>query len=797
VRRWWRDDPGARDIAAAVLFVCGYVAIRQLWWGSASGRETALALYYAPIYFVAALAAWSTATRSALDLRARGAWALLGLGALCTATSDAGWLYTELVHGVQDTPPWVDAVALAGYPCMIAGLLTFRAAPRAAAERVRFWIDVTTVLVGGTMLAWFLVVRPVAVAEQSTLAEIVQASIFPLADLVVLVSVAVVLARGRATAARRPLQLLAIALVFGGVGDLSYAHERLVNSYHPGDAIDWLWLVDGTLIALAARLDGRSSRNAHDADPIADNPARGASFLPYVAVAVGFMLLFGIARPSWHTDIGEAILGVAMLTLLVVGRQMLVARDNVRLLAERAAQEARFRHEALHDPLTGLANRGLLIDRAGHAIARTRRQHQRPMALVYIDLDNFKTVNDSLGHAAGDALLVEASRRLVACVRDTDTVARLGGDEFAIFIEDQIDGDDCSRITSRVMTALRRPFSIERRDILIGASLGVAAVGDTMSATELLRNADAAMYMAKTRGKGRCETFAPEMRAAALDRVQLEADLRRAITPGATELVLHYQPIVILASGRITGVEALVRWHHPRRGLLMPSDFVGLAEETGLILPLGAWIVSEACRQLAVWQHRRRDDQPTSTLAMTVNVSGRQMQSPQIVADVRAAIARSGIDPRTLILELTESVLTEQTDSILATLHALKALGVRLAIDDFGTGYSSLSYLQRFPIDILKIAKSFVDEVGADPGRHGLAQAIVTLGSALSVRTVAEGIERPDQRQRLQDLGCELGQGFYFSPPVEAEEIAPLLHGVLRQSGARRMQDGQLAIAPL
>ena len=791
VRRWWRDDPGARDIAVAGAFLCGYVVLRQLWWGSESGRDLAISLYYAPIYFVAAAAAWVTAARPTLDRRTRGAWALLGLGACCTGVSDASWLYAELVRGTEDVATWVDALALISSPLFIAGLLTFRVAPRAAFERVRFWIDVATVLVGGTMLSWFLVVRPVAVAEQSTLAEIVKAAAFPVADLVVLITVAAVLARRQGMASRRSLSVLAVALVFGFVADLSYAHERLVNSYHTGDVIDWLWLVDGALFALAARLEGRgpSPAGSADAESTADAPPIGVSVLPYVSVVVGFAMLFFVARPTWRTDVGQAVIGVLILTVLVVSRQILVARDNVRLLAERAAQEARFRHEALHDPLTGLANRGLLVDRAGHAIARTRRQHQRPMALVYIDLDNFKTVNDSLGHAAGDALLVEAARRLVACVRDTDTVARLGGDEFAIFIEDPIDAEECTRITQRVIAALRRPFSIERRDVFVGASLGVAMVADSVSATELLRNADAAMYIAKTRGKGRCEMFAPEMRAAALDRVELEADLRQAIAAGLTEFVLHYQPIVILATGQITGVEALVRWNHPRRGLLTPAQFIGLAEETGLILPLGAWIATEACRQAVAWKR--------PALAMTVNISGRQLQAPQIVADVRAALAQSGIDPHRLILELTESVLTEQTDAVLATLHALKALGIRLAIDDFGTGYSSLSYLQRFPIDILKIAKSFVDDVSADPGRQGLAQAIVTLGSALSVRTIAEGIEQPDQRVRLQDLGCELGQGFHFSPPVAACEMETLLSGVLRQSGARRMLDGQLVIAPL
>jgi diguanylate cyclase (GGDEF)-like protein len=774
VQTWWHDDPGARSIAVAVAYVLGYMAIRLGWRDNAHvARDVVLAFYYVPVYFVAAALSAQASRTASLDSRTRRAWRLLAFAGLCTALGDAIWLYYEIRLGTEITPVWVDGISLIGFPLWVAGLLSFPSAPRAASDRAKFWLDLATVFVGGSMLSWYMVLRPTALIQQSGLVERVMSMAFPVGDLIVLLTVAAVLTRSQAPEARRPLRLLVLSLIYGFVADLIYGHERLLGIYHTGDPIDWIWLVDATLFALAARLQVLPTWRPTRAVPC--GPVERLNLLPYASVAAGFGMLVWVIRPAWGTDVGQAVFGALTLTILVVVRQMLAARDNLRLLAERAAQEARFRHEALHDPLTGLANRALLRDRAEHALVRASRRQQLPLALIFLDLDNFKAVNDSLGHAAGDALLVEAGRRLLACVRATDTVARLGGDEFAIFIEDPTDAEGCSLITTRILDALERPFALEGRELFISASLGLATARESESADDLLRNADVAMYIAKTRGKGRVEQFEPEMRTVALARMELESDLRRALEAG--EFVLHYQPIVVLETGEITGVEALVRWQHPRRGLLPPSQFIAAAEEMGLIVPLGAWVLREACRQGAAW-HRRRE------LAVTVNVSGRQLQTPQIVEDVRAALAESGMDAQALILELTESVLTDSNEAVLAILQALKALGVRLAIDDFGTGYSSLSSLHRFPIDILKIAKSFIDDIGEPSGRQALAQAIITLGSTLAVRTIAEGIEQSGQSTQLQLLGCQLGQGFHFSHPLPAAELEPQLIGTRRRSAA-------------
>jgi diguanylate cyclase (GGDEF)-like protein/PAS domain S-box-containing protein len=440
---------------------------------------------------------------------------------------------------------------------------------------------------------------------------------------------------------------------------------------------------------------------------------------------------------------------------------------NTRDVTERRVMEEQYIHQAFHDPLTDLANRSLFLYQVGHALARGAR-HQAPVTVLFLDLDNFKNVNDSLGHAAGDRLLVEAARRLAACVRDSDLIARLGGDEFAVLIESTDHVDEVRALADRIVEAVARPFTLGGKEVFVSASIGIARTGHGETADELVRNADVAMYIAKTRGKGRFVLFEPDMHAAALERLDLEADLRRAVERG--EFRLEYQPIVTLDGGEVCGAEALVRWQRPGRGLVPPSVFIPVAEETGLIVEIGRWVLREACRQGQRWEMERG-----APVRVTVNLSGRQLQDPAIVHDVREALAGSGFTASDLVLEITESILMQHVEVSLDRLTQLKELGVSLAIDDFGTGYSSLSYLQRYPIDILKIDKAFVDTI--DKGGDGtvLASAIVALGDTLRLDTVAEGIETEAQRGMLLELGCAFGQGYLFAPPVAAADFSVLM----------------------
>ena len=439
-----------------------------------------------------------------------------------------------------------------------------------------------------------------------------------------------------------------------------------------------------------------------------------------------------------------------------------------RDITERKRLEAELAHQAFHDGLTDLANRSLFRDRTDHALARLHAS-TRGHAVLLLDLDNFKTVNDSLGHGAGDELLVEVARRLRACCRRGDTASRLGGDEFAVLLEDITDVDEALHAAERVAAGLREPFTVSGRETFVTASIGIAVEQDGGEADEIIRNADIAMYLAKRRGKDRRELFEPGMQLEAMKRLELEADLRRAIEQ--EQFFLEYQPIVDLARGTIVGVEALIRWRHPSRGVIRPVEFVAAAEQMGLIVPIGQWVLETASRQAHAWHAGGLP----SRLKMSVNLSARQMRDPDLIAHVRNALAESGLEPEHLILEITESFLIDDADASIATLGGLKELGISLAVDDFGTGYSSLSYLQRFPARILKIDKSFIDAVTTDPSVAALTEGIVRLAASLDLNVVAEGIEDPEQARRLQVMGCQYGQGYWFGRPMVATEIEELI----------------------
>ena len=443
---------------------------------------------------------------------------------------------------------------------------------------------------------------------------------------------------------------------------------------------------------------------------------------------------------------------------------------NGRDVSERKAFEEQLAHQAFHDPVTNLANRALFSDRVEHALMRSQRGFP-DIAIVFIDLDDFKTVNDSLGHAAGDHVLQEVARRLQIAVRPTDTVARFGGDEFAVLLESVNDSAQAADAAARILHALEIPLEIDGKQVFPRASIGICLVdreNESPEAAELLRNADVAMYMAKRDSKGSYRVFEPTMHERVVERLELRSELQRAIDED--QLALHYQPVVRLEGHEILGVEALLRWMHPTRGTIPPNQFIPLAEETGLIIPMGRWVLETACAEGVLLHTRFPRPEP---LAMSVNLSVRQLQSESIVADVRSALEKSGLTPGALVLEITESVMMADTDFAVQRLCELKDLGVRLAMDDFGTGYSSLSYLSRFPVDILKMDRSFV---GAGEN-VALQSAIIALGASLELEVVAEGIELPEQERSLHDLGCELGQGFLFARPMGPPELLKFLAG--------------------
>jgi diguanylate cyclase (GGDEF)-like protein len=433
---------------------------------------------------------------------------------------------------------------------------------------------------------------------------------------------------------------------------------------------------------------------------------------------------------------------------------------------ERKLLEERLTHQAFHDALTGLANRALFIERVEKAVVRTHETGEST-AVIFIDLDDFKTVNDTLGHEAGDRVLKEAAKRLDRCVRGEDTAARLGGDEFAVLLEHS---SDVERVAERILETFLPCFRVEDRDVVVRPSIGIAVGGPEVEfASTMLANADIAMYAAKGRGKDQYAVFAPGMQEDAEARMRLRADMQGALA--TSQFLVHYQPIFDLQSGHCVGSEALVRWNHPEFGLVLPGNFIPVAEASGFIYELGLFVLNEATQKAALWQDRYSD----RPLSISVNVSASQLQHVDLVGDVQAALRDSGLRPELLVLEITETVLMLDPERATRKLTELKKLGVIIAIDDFGTGYSSLSYLRQFPIDTIKIDKSFIDSVQDGPEESALARAVVKLGASLGLTTVAEGIETYDQLATLSQLGCNLGQGYLMSRPIGEEGLEAFL----------------------
>ncbi len=446
---------------------------------------------------------------------------------------------------------------------------------------------------------------------------------------------------------------------------------------------------------------------------------------------------------------------------------VLVARD----IRERKRAEAQLLHDAFHDGLTGLPNRALFLDRLTQVFRRQQRRDNSGYAVLFIDLDRFKLVNDSLGHLMGDQLLIGIAHRMEECLRPADTIARLGGDEFAVLLEDIESASDATRIAERVQEAMSSPFLLAEQEVFASVSVGISLGMPThQRPEELLRDADIAMYRAKSLGRARHHIFDPTMHARATEQFQLETDLRRALA--RQEFRLHYQPIVNLATGSIAGFEALVRWQHPSGRLIPPAQFIPIAEETGLIVPLGSWILQEACRQMSAWH---RSFPHTLPMTISVNLSGKQLTQPDLPEQIADVLRENNLDACYLKLEITESMLIENTEAASEILARLRALGIQLQMDDFGTGYSSLSYLHRFPMDSIKIDRSFISGLDGVSEQAAIVQAIVTLAHALGLSVVAEGVETAAHLQYLKPLACEFGQGYFFSRPLPLDAVEDLL----------------------
>jgi diguanylate cyclase len=637
-------------------------------------------------------------------------------------------------------------------------------------------IDATVISTGVGMLAWVFLASPYSVDSSLPLIERVLSMTYVIFDVLVLALV-IRLAIGGGDRSRAYLFMTAGWLVLVA-SDAGRAVLVLVGAYDPSSPIEAGWLASYALWGAAVLHPSIATLT----DPI---PAPRTSLTPVRLVALASAALMAPAILAIQAvrdqrlDVPVIVAGCALLFLLVLVRMADLVRQNEATVRELRGTEgvlraslrerddlaAQLEHQAFHDGLTDLANRALFNDRVRHALARARREGGS-LAVLFVDLDDFKVVNDNLGHGAGDRLLREVAARLRGCLRDADTVGRLGGDEFAILAEDT-DLEEARVLAERVLATLGAPFPLVGGQVTVRASVGIAVdERPGLDEAQLLRNADIAMYVAKDRGKGTYEVFQGSMLRSVRDRHDVTAALEGAIE--RHELVVHYQPIVDLHDGRVAGAEALVRWPRPDRGLVPPADFIPLAEETGLVVELDRFVLRQACRQVAGW------NADAGRLLLHVNLSAHHLLRADLATSVAAALRDSGLAPECLALEITESVLMHDLETAIVRLHELKRLGVHLAIDDFGTGYSSLAYLRQMPIDAVKIDKSFVDGVAGGPEESAVARAIIALATTLHLDTVAEGVELPEQASALAELGCHLAQGYHFSRPVPAADMAQL-----------------------
>ncbi|WP_306208654.1 putative bifunctional diguanylate cyclase/phosphodiesterase [Actinoplanes sp. RD1] len=751
---WIRTGPAA---AASVLACALLLVVQQAWyfggWGGDEVGRLVTDASYVPQALVFTVLAVRVALSERQEPRTRRAWLVIAFAFGCQLAAHCSWFVQEHVTHTTGYPSPADYFFLLFSPFMFAGLLMLPGQSRRRRDRQKLALDVLIVGAGGFMALWYLLLGPILNAPGLSWWERSFTAALPVGDLLLVLAMSTAMLRRHQPETPAPMLLLAGSIALTVTADVSYTWIQLHGRFTGGSWPDLLWLAGCFLLVVAAdqqyRRPRRSGPRRGDRNPV--------FILPYAASVAAYVLL---AEQSSHLPLdpyGGMILGSAVLTLLVMARQLHALRDN--------------REMAVTDGLTGLANRTLVTQR----LEQIARQPIRPghhTAVMLVDLDRFKPINDTFGHEAGDAVLVAAANAMRSVIRDGDLAGRLGGDEFAVLLHHLPSREVAGAAAARLLEALRTPVIFGEHVLMVEASIGVAVREDPETSGEtLLQQADTALYAAKRAGRGRFEYFSD-----VLDTKAREADLRRAVA--GDELVVYFQPAVALVTGELLGAEALVRWNHPVRGLLGPGEFIDLAEETGAIVPLGAWVLRAACREAAGW---RAASPGAEALRLSVNLSPKQVAQADLVQTVETILAETGFPADRLTLEITESVILQPDPLIIGRLQALRDLGIRLAVDDFGTGYSALSYLRSLPVTTLKIDRSFVTGIADDAEARSVCEAVVHLGGAFKMTVVAEGIETAEQAAALIDMGCTIGQGFHFYRPLPPAEAAAVVH---RQASA-------------
>lgn len=735
------------------------------------------------------------------------AWFLLAVSYLVITAADLTWAVYEILLRVNPFPSVADVFYLAFLVLFVVAVLHFKGKPAVRTEQMRISIHIAIILGAFALGFWNFLFGPMIVylAGESVLTQVLSFA-YPAGDILVLFATITLLYRKPVDQNGGTVALLIISQCMLIIGDAFFSYQSLMDSYTSGGWIDILYTLSTALIIFAGLLqladldqDAVISRLSVMANKLQWLRV-WTSFLPYAWLFAAYALLnwrYSHLLPMSYNQIAFC---VGVLIMLVILRQAVSIRENSQLnqslqLAmeslrckseelesanDRLSVEIRehrkardlLSYEAMHDALTGLPNRALLIDRLTWAINLTNRNPKSVFALMFLDLDHFKVVNDSLGHTSGDQLLVQVTQRLKDSLRTSDTVARLGGDEFVVLLCEPGSERELRQVAERIQTEIRRPFDLNGQQAFISASIGVVgSLKGYERPEDVLRDADIAMYQAKAMGKARHEFFHVGMRTRAISRHEIEHDLRRALESG--EFELEYQPIIALQSGEIAGFEALLRWRHPHRGLIPPLEFIPVAEETGLILPLGRWILNDACQTAASWI---RSGVARPGFFISVNISARQFVQAEFAFEVEGALKESGLKPDCLKLEITESIFLRKDEQAARTFRLLAEMGVECELDDFGTGYSALNYLNHFPIRTIKIDRSFIHAMRS-AGNSDVVRALLALSRDLKLEAIAEGLETQAQLDGLVAMGCRLGQGFLFYKSMSAARATELLAG--------------------
>ncbi len=702
--------------------------------------------------------------------RERLGWILVAAAGACFTLGDDIWdVYNLVLHTTVPFPSVADALYLAGYPFLFVGLIRITRTPDRTSQREDS-TDAAIIAMGALAVSWhFLMNSYVHDSSLAFFGKFVTLA-YPVMDIALVFILVRALLFG--SARRTCHKILAAGLLLMCAADFTYDLLVLHNGYVTGNIVDALYLAEYLLIAVAALHPSMAATSAE-----ADEPALTANRLAFQRNRIPLVVLAGFIPPAmlvvssaFHVEADVQVLSIlciAVFATICLRLSWMIERMKHQSL-EMEENQAHLHYMAFHDELTSLPNRALLHDRLQHALESTARSG-RTVALCLGDLDGFKTINDTLGHHVGDGVLVKTGALLQSVMRPGDTVARLGGDEFAVLVEDVQRPEDAVEFAERIVSVLHDAVEFDGQQAGMSISVGVAFATSSTSVERLLSEADAAMYEAKANGKNRVEVFRSSMRARLVERLEIISAFRGSLE--RTEFFLHYQPIFSLGDGTLRGFETLVRWRHPAMGQVAPDEFIPMAEETGFIIQLGRWIFLEACMQMAAWAPMM--ERP---LSITVNLSRIQLALPSVVDDLRDALRLSGIRPNQVVLEITEGGLMEHPELASSALTALRRLGVRIAVDDFGTGYSSLSHLQRFPVDVLKVDKSFVAPLGqSEPESTALVTSIIDLAHSLGLDVVAEGIETEDQLERLRGLGCDFGQGYLMARPLDPQAVEDLM----------------------